>query len=413
MRTHFFWVLATLIITACNNKQKENDNTASDDSKIWNELPTVAAEVTTNGTTLMVCDWTAVKDSIHLPLSYFIEDLDIVKLDNKDEALVRNSSVTVSDNYILIHCSQNIPFKLFDRKGKFLRNIGSVGNGPGEYTQVGPFQLDEKHDRIYLMPWNATKLITYNLNGELQKNIPLIDEAEKWMLPKSVFYADGDKGRITVATLPWKNNPRMIWVQDFEGNRLAELSPITEMKPDYSNDIYHNNNTEAFDFSFLDFHIEKADTLYHYDYAQNKLQPTFTIHFSGGKIPIHWQYEYPTCFIGTVVGKMEQTDNHGGSETREHRNFIVDKKTLKGGLYKVHNDFLGGGDAFWFASCRNGYYIRNVDPGVLKEELETALKTTNLLPEIREKVNTLASSIQENDNNYLLIGRMKQMNDKH
>ena len=44
MRTHFFWVLATLIITACNNKQKENDNTASDDSKIWNELPTVAAE---------------------------------------------------------------------------------------------------------------------------------------------------------------------------------------------------------------------------------------------------------------------------------------------------------------------------------------------------------------------------------
>lgn len=112
MRTHFFWVLATLIITACNNKQKENDNTASDDSKIWNELPTVAAEVKTNGTTLMVCDWTAVKDSIHLPLSYFIEDLDIVKLDNKDEALVRNSSVTVSDNYILIHCSQNIPFKL-------------------------------------------------------------------------------------------------------------------------------------------------------------------------------------------------------------------------------------------------------------------------------------------------------------
>lgn len=96
---------------------KENDNTASDDSKIWNKLPTVAAEVKTNGTTLMVCDWTAVKDSIHLPLSYFIEDLDIVKLDNKDEALVRNSSVTVSDNYILIHCSQNIPLNYSTVKG--------------------------------------------------------------------------------------------------------------------------------------------------------------------------------------------------------------------------------------------------------------------------------------------------------
>lgn len=65
----------------------------------------------------MVCDWTAVKDSIHLPLSYFIEDLEIVKLDNKDEALVRNSSVTVSDNYILIHCSQNIPLNYSTVKG--------------------------------------------------------------------------------------------------------------------------------------------------------------------------------------------------------------------------------------------------------------------------------------------------------
>ena len=88
----------------------------------------------------MVCDWTAVKDSIHLPLSYFIEDLDIVKLDNKDEALVRNSSVTVSDNYILIHCSQNIPFKLFDRKGKFLRNNRLSGKRSRRiHSGRGPF----------------------------------------------------------------------------------------------------------------------------------------------------------------------------------------------------------------------------------------------------------------------------------
>jgi len=153
--------------------------------------------------------------------------------------------------------------------------------------------------------------------------------------------------------------------------------------------------------------------LYHYDYTQNKLQPTFTIHFSSGKAPIHWQYEYPTCFIGTVVGKMEQTDNHGSSETREHRNFIVDKKTLKGGLYKVYNDFLGNGETFWFASCRNGHYIRNIDPNVLKEELEEALKKTDLSPEMKEKISTLAGSIQENDNNYLLIGRMKQTNNSH
>ena len=33
-------------------------------------------------------------------------------------------------------------------------------------------------------------------------------------------------------------------------------------------------------------HKEAANHIY-----AAKLQPTFTIHFSGGKIPIHWQYE--------------------------------------------------------------------------------------------------------------------------
>lgn len=145
------------------------------------------------------------------------------------------------------------------------------------------------------------------------------------MLPKSVFYADGDKGRITVATLPWKNNPRMIWVQDFEGNRLAELSPITEMKPDYSNDIYHNNNTEAFDFSFLDFHIEKQIlciiTIMHRTSYSRPL-PSISLVENPNSLAIR----IPDLLYWDCRRKMEQTDNHGGSETREHRNFIVDKK---------------------------------------------------------------------------------------
>ena len=122
---------------------------------------------------------------------------------------------------------------------------------------------------------------------------------------------------------------------------------------------------------------------------------------------VHWQYEYPTCFIGTVVEKTEQVNEHG-SETRDHKDFIIDKKTLKGGFYKVYNDYLDGEEAYWFKSVKNGYYIRNVDPDILKEEPEAALKKTDLSPEVRERVSTLANSIRENDNNYLLIGRMKQ-----
>ena len=36
------------------------------------------------------------------------------------------------------------PFKLFDRAtGKFLRNIGNIGRGPGEYRYISMAQIDE------------------------------------------------------------------------------------------------------------------------------------------------------------------------------------------------------------------------------------------------------------------------------
>ena len=82
-------------------------------------------------------------DSIRIPLSQLVEDLEIIRLENKDEAYVRNTSIRISENYILLHSSRNMPFKLFDRKGKFVCDIGSVSRLPGGYSQIYDFQLDE------------------------------------------------------------------------------------------------------------------------------------------------------------------------------------------------------------------------------------------------------------------------------
>ena len=160
----------------------------------WEELPVVAERMEANGHPFIVCHLEKLTDSIRIPLSQLVEDLEIIPLENKDEAYVRNTSIRISENYILLHSSRNMPFKLFTRKGKFVCNIGSVSHLPGGYTQVYDFQLDEVHNRIYLMPWNATELIVYDLQGRLQPSIPLNSPNEEtWKLPKSVFHVDGDK----------------------------------------------------------------------------------------------------------------------------------------------------------------------------------------------------------------------------
>lgn len=378
---------------------------------MWEEIPIVAERIDANGHPLIVCHPEKLTDSIRIPLSQLVEDLEIVRLENKDEAYVRNTSIRISDNYILLHSSRNMPFKLFDRKGKFICDIGSVSRLPGGYSQIYDFQLDEAHNRIYLMPWNATELKVYDLQGHVQPSIPLNNPDEKpWKLPKSVFHVDGDKQEVTVFTLPWENNPRMVWVQDFQGRVLKEQAPTPfNLTNTYSYEIHHNYNTPHFDFSLLDFAPQKEDTLYHYESATNRLLPVFTLDFPEGKMQIHDHQELPTCIVGTLIGRMEEV-GLTTTETRDHIDFIVDKRTLRGGRYQVYNDFLGNIPVYWMDESRHGYYARNLSPAMLKDELKAALLRSDLTPSIRQKVSRLVESIDvERDNNYLMIGKLKQL----
>ena len=405
MRKVTIYTFLLVILSACH------PTSSPIPASSWEELPVVAERMEANGHPFIVCHPEKLTDSIRIPLSQLVEDLEIIPLENKDEAYVRNTSIRISENYILLHSSRNMPFKLFTRKGKFVCNIGSVSSLPGGYTQVYDFHLDELHNRIYLMPWNATELIVYDLQGRLQPSIPLNSPNEEtWKLPKSVFHVDGEKQEITVFTLPWENNPRMVWVQDFQGRVLREQPPTPfNLAGTYSYEIHHNYNDDAFEFSLLDFAPQKEDTLYHYESDTNRLLPAFTLDFPEGKIQIHDHQELPTCFIGTLIGRMEQV-GLTSTETREHVNFIIDKRTLRGGRYQIYNDFLGNTPVYWLDKSHHGYYARNLSPSMLKAELEEALRRSDQTSEMRQKVSSIHESIDvERDNNYLMIGKLKKL----
>ena len=404
MRRTLLYIAVVLAMTSCGERRRSVTATS------WEQLPIVAERVAVGGDTLIVCRPERMADSIVLPLSHFVEELEIVPLESRDEAYVRSSSVRLSDNYILVHSSRNMPFKLFDRKGQFIRTIGISGGGHGNYGRVCDFQLDEKLGRIYLIPWDATELIVYDLQGRLQPSIPLNSPEEKpWKLPKSVFHVDAERGEVTVATLPWGVNPRMVWVQDFEGHILRNLPYNPYQLPrDYSPSLQHLHNTQAFELSILNFNPEGEDTLYHYHTQKNRLVPVLTLDFPEGELLPHYHDELPTCFIGTIIGRMEQTGLRL-TESRAHTNFIVDKRTLRGGPYRVYNDFLGNTEVYWLNHSRNGYYVRNLSPHMLKEELERALRRGGLTPAMHQKVASLAESINvAKDNNYLMIGKLRQ-----
>ena len=400
-RMVFFFNVAMVLFTSCAERGVVIRERID-------ELPVVAERVLIDGDTVIVCHPEMLTDSIALPLSHFVEDLEIVPLETSDEAYVRSTGVYVTDNYFLLHNSRNMPFKLFTRDGKFVCNIGSSGNGRGNYGQVYDFQMDEKHNRIYIMPWSARELLVYDMQGQFQGYIPLNQPGEQMITyGKPVFRVDGEREEITVASIPWKRNQHIVWVQDFKGNVLRELtSNPFQVSDTYSVETYSRQNTGAFDFSVLEFYPQKNDTLYHYVKESNILQPIFTMSFPEDRILPHAYLEHPTCFLVTTMDGMQESGLES-TITYGHNEYITDKRTLRGGKYSVYNDFLGGTSTFWLKHSSGGYYVRNLSPLTLKAELQEALGKDNLTPSLRKKLSALAESIDvDRDNNYLMVGRL-------
>ena len=95
---------------------------------------------------------TALQNPQELSLTDLGEKMIYVPLETLDESLVKlesQSNLIVTDEYIFVGESGR-PLLCFDRfTGKFLRNIGSVGQGPGEYSVSTAAQVDAEAKRIY------------------------------------------------------------------------------------------------------------------------------------------------------------------------------------------------------------------------------------------------------------------------
>ena len=396
-------LLIATIATSCGTGSKdlaENTNDPLANSPIVGQYVQVGTDK------VMACDQKLLADTVRIPLSFFTEEMELVKLDNRDEALVGQTGVTVSDNYILVYGSRQNPFKLFDRKGKFLTNIGAIGQGPGEYQMVYDAKLDEANNRIYILPWNASQLLVYDLQGNVLDPIPLCLRC-----PKAKFNVDLSGGKVSVVLLPFKGYPAVAWTQDLEGKRIDFIEPgHLEAPQDFSNEVTAGFNIPGvFDVNILCIMPTRVDSLYRYASDKNRLIPAFTLNFANtDKIPWHGYGEYPHHFVGNFSEPPVEV-SPGSWTNGQTFHYIVDKETGKGSFFTLYNDYFGNLEIGYPSSAFfNGYYIRNIEPGNLMTDIENALKNQDITAEMRKKLTDLQASIDENDNNYVMIAQLKR-----
>ena len=355
-----------------------------------------------------------------MSLGDLMESYEIIRLDNRDEALIKTYpyGVYVTDNYILLRPADVVsPVKLFTRKGRYVADIGGVGQGPGEYLYLFSWLVDEKENRIYLGPGRADKVLVYDLKGNY-----LPDEVIRFgeIVHKSQIWVDYDKKNVVVVTLPFSANvnsnfainKNVCWVQNRDGDIVHRI-PVNHygLIGDYSNALVARRNVDAISFSISEIPMlrTRPDTLYHYDAVKNIITPCFTKDHvvSENQSVCTVLYETSRSYWAQVTLYPNNLSSSVSSVRLPAFNVCVSKKDGNVRRIDRFTDPLLG-LSHLFLMMNNGYICISYDPLELMDALDKVLTQTDLEPDVRKRATDLRNSLHENDNDILIIGKLKQ-----
>ncbi|MDR1524300.1 MAG: 6-bladed beta-propeller [Tannerella sp.] len=176
-----------------------------------------------------------------LPLSVIADSIVAVEPEVTEKSLVgRIQKALLCNDYLIIYNlgGGRHEILLFDKHGKFIRQIGSMGQGPGEFTQIRDLTVEVERELVYVA--SAKSLICYDLNGHVvaeasssvfrscrymnheNGNLQIISEYygekdESGAFNRSMLYTVGSDLQVTDSMLIRKVYPEqiMVWVHPF------------------------------------------------------------------------------------------------------------------------------------------------------------------------------------------------------
>lgn len=132
-----------------------------------------------------------VKDVREFNLSQLAKEVEFITLESTVESYFKQArSLQVTKNYILIACDQTDKVLLFDRSGKFLRQIGRTGQGPGEYTDPWFVTINPNESHVLVCNASYRKILKYTINGDFIKQKNLTDEISSYINGAPLFFDD-------------------------------------------------------------------------------------------------------------------------------------------------------------------------------------------------------------------------------
>ena len=391
-----------------------------------------------------------------LLLSESAEKLEIVSLEMTDQSMLGEiRRIQVTDHNIWIDHGREFYIYRFSRSGKFLNKIGSIGQGPGEYTTYSTFLVDEDKKEVYIIA-NTNGVLAYDFEGNFKRKIVDIQMIlqlfaspyDQYILNNQKFFATQNFGlyRPIDKDSLWSfvslgddfqkkkyfKNPAHVGKEEQIIANRANMDRMVNYWMEYltSVDTYNGQLTLKY---------PDTDTIYCYDDATNQLLPQyaiFTDEEKGDYEATHLWFKdrkafdyfsiksyYPTKdFIYLVGSKGEGVytycyNKKDGSVRLQKRQSAITERDVPWfsfPLRQMKRDFvldndLGGGDFTVDSRSSGKYWIDVLDSSDNENWIDIdQIKSSTVIDESKKKeLIQVLENVTEDSNPILLIATLK------
>ena len=391
-----------------------------------------------------------------LLLSESAEKLEIVSLEMTDQSMLGEiRRIQVTDHNIWIDHGREFYIYRFSRSGKFLNKIGSIGQGPGEYTTYSTFLVDEDKKEVYIIA-NTNGVLAYDFEGNFKRKIVDIQTIlqlfssvyDQYILNNQKFFATQnfalyrpiDKDSLwSFVSLgddfqkkKYFKNPAHVGREEQIIANRANMDRMVNYWREYltSMDTYNAQLTLKY---------PDTDTIYCYDDATNQLLPQyaiFTDEEKGDYEATHLWFKdrkafdyfsifsyYPTKdFIYLVGSKGEEVytycyNKKDGSVRLQKRQSTITERDVPWfsfPLRQMKRDFvldndLGGGDFTVDSRSSGKYWIDILEPSGDENWIDIdQIKSSTVIDESKKKeLIQVLENVTEDSNPILLIATLK------
>ncbi|WP_431427054.1 6-bladed beta-propeller [Bacteroides hominis] len=391
-----------------------------------------------------------------LLLSESAEKLEIVSLEMTDQSMLGEiRRIQVTDHNIWIDHGREFYIYRFSRSGKFLNKIGSIGQGPGEYTTYSTFLVDEDKKEVYIIA-NTNGVLAYDFEGNFKRKIVDIQTIlqlfssvyDQYILNNQKFFATQnfalyrpiDKDSLwSFVSLgddfqkkKYFKNPAHVGKEELIIANRANMDRMVNYWREYltSMDTYNAQLTLKY---------PDTDTIYCYDDATNQLLPQyaiFTDEEKGDYEATHLWFKdrksfdyfsifsyYPTKdFVYLIGSKGEEVytycyNKKDGSVRLQKRQSAITERDVPWfsfPLRQMKRDFvldndLGGGDFTVDSRSSGKYWIDVLDSSDNENWIDIdQIKSSTVIDESKKKeLIQVLENVTEDSNPILLIATLK------